>query len=212
MEEYNSGLLKKYRANVKAIAHFALMTLLAIIFRYAVHYMRVISGEQGNSYSYLELCNEARQNGNMYIAEEQCGIAAQMGNKKGIFNLAEIDMQKGNIKEAHAMLEKINSDSPKDIFGNAQKKLGDIYRIGIGEYHKDLPKAFRFYKTAAEEGNNPEAMYWVGHMYDNGLAVKENSTDAANYFRKSAELGYAPAQNALGIMYLNGYGVRGNYD
>ena len=103
--------LKKLLRKTVYIVFICLPTLL---FRPFLHYMRVASGEDGNSYSYLELCNEARQNGNEYVAEEQCRISARMGNTKGMLDIAEMDMRKGNLKDAYEMLEKINPDAPKD--------------------------------------------------------------------------------------------------
>ena len=44
-------------------------------------------------------------------------------------------------------------------------------------------------------------------MYDNGLGVKQDYVAAAQWYRKAAEQGNAPAQSNLGIMYENGRGV-----
>ncbi len=44
-------------------------------------------------------------------------------------------------------------------------------------------------------------------MYDNGRGVPQDYAEAAGWWRKAAEQGYAKAQNALGIMYENGQGV-----
>ena len=48
-------------------------------------------------------------------------------------------------------------------------------------------------------------------MYHNGYGVVQNYTEAVNWYRKSAEQGYAEAQNNLGWMYQNGYGVAQSY-
>jgi TPR repeat protein len=44
-------------------------------------------------------------------------------------------------------------------------------------------------------------------MYEGGLGVNQDLSQAASWFRKSAEQGNAPAQSVLGGMYLNGKGV-----
>jgi TPR repeat protein len=44
-------------------------------------------------------------------------------------------------------------------------------------------------------------------MYYNGQSVQRDYAEAANWVRKAAEQGYAPAQAYLGIMYWNGQGV-----
>jgi TPR repeat protein len=41
-------------------------------------------------------------------------------------------------------------------------------------------------------------------MYYNGQSVQRDYAEAANWVRKAAEQGYAPAQAYLGVMYWNG--------
>ena len=47
-------------------------------------------------------------------------------------------------------------------------------------------------------------------MYDNGQAVSQDYQEAAAWYRKAAEQGYARAQFNLGVMYRHGQGVRQN--
>eukprot|EP00729_Bicosta_minor_P017327 gene17327-biopygen7473 len=51
------------------------------------------------------------------------------------------------------------------------------------------------------------AQYNLGHMHANGKGVKQDHIEAAKWYRKSAEAGYAKAQYNLGHMYRNGEGV-----
>ena len=44
-----------------------------------------------------------------------------------------------------------------------------------------------------------------------GLGVQQNYTEALKWFTKSARLGDATGQSALGAMYANGMGVQQNY-
>ena len=44
-------------------------------------------------------------------------------------------------------------------------------------------------------------------MYSKGEGVKQDYFEAAKWYRKAAEQGYASAQYNLGVMYANGYGV-----
>ena len=48
-------------------------------------------------------------------------------------------------------------------------------------------------------------------MYYNGKGVAQNYTEAVNWYRKSAEQGFAEAQYNLGAMYANGDGVKRNF-
>ncbi len=59
----------------------------------------------------------------------------------------------------------------------------------------------------AEQGN-PDAQYWVGEIYSEGLGGTPcNKRKAAQWMIRSAEQGNDKAQCELGLYYLNGTGV-----
>src|SRR5262249_60754173 len=60
-------------------------------------------------------------------------------------------------------------------------------------------------RAPAEQGN-AEAEYRLGRMSEGGQGVRQDSAEAAKWYRKSAEQGYPPAQRSLGSMYQGGYG------
>ena len=47
----------------------------------------------------------------------------------------------------------------------------------------------------------------LGAIYEHGLGVPQDYLQAADWYRKAAEKGFAEAQYGLGFLYLNGYGV-----
>ena len=66
------------------------------------------------------------------------------------------------------------------------------------------------YETALREfkaSDAPESQHKVGEMYDRGEGVPLDRTQAAEWYRKAAVKGFAPAQYRLGMLYLNGDGV-----
>ncbi len=65
-------------------------------------------------------------------------------------------------------------------------------------------------KIKAEQGN-AEAQFYLGRLYDEGLDVSQDYTQALIWYRKAAEQGEPRAQNGLGIMYANGLGVSQDY-
>ena len=69
-----------------------------------------------------------------------------------------------------------------------------------------------FKKTlqAAEQGY-AKAQFNLGLIYYNGQGVRQDYTQAVQWYRKAAEQGDAKAQYNLGVMYDNGQGVRQNY-
>lgn len=78
------------------------------------------------------------------------------------------------------------------------------YAAGHSAYLEgNFAKALTEYKG----DGSPKSMYELGYMYSHGEGVELNLKEAAEWYRKSAEKGYAPAQYRLGGMYAGGYGV-----
>ncbi|MDE7413649.1 MAG: sel1 repeat family protein [Muribaculaceae bacterium] len=69
---------------------------------------------------------------------------------------------------------------------------------------RDFAKALRLFSKI---DNDKEAQYYLGEMYYEGEGVSKNDKEAAIWFRKSADQGYALSQANLGLLYLCGYGV-----
>jgi len=63
--------------------------------------------------------------------------------------------------------------------------------------------------AAAKQGK-AYAQYNLGVMYDKGVGVPENNTEAVKWFRKAADQGLAMAQYNLGALYRIGEGVPEN--
>ena len=53
--------------------------------------------------------------------------------------------------------------------------------------------------SLAHEGY-AEAQYNLGRIYQNGIGVKSNNTEAANWYRLAAKQGHNDAQNRLGLL------------
>ena len=78
----------------------------------------------------------------------------------------------------------------------------------IGGYEQGSLELFR---PLAENGDR-EAQYWLGHMYDAGLGVERNPTEAIGWVRKAAEQGFTPAEFRLGQMYRDGIGTLQDFE
>lgn len=70
----------------------------------------------------------------------------------------------------------------------------------------DYTSALKFFKNSDEKENNAAAQYNVGFMYQKGLGVVKSNKEAAIWYRKAAEQGFADAQFNLGLLYDNGQG------
>ena len=70
----------------------------------------------------------------------------------------------------------------------------------------DYPAAFKEWVKSAADGHL-RAQYNLGVLYENGLGVEKNPTQAAKWYIVSAEGNYAPAQYNLAVLYYYGSGV-----
>uniref|UniRef100_UPI002A0A34FA tetratricopeptide repeat protein n=1 Tax=Psychrobacter sp. HII-4 TaxID=1569264 RepID=UPI002A0A34FA len=61
----------------------------------------------------------------------------------------------------------------------------------------------RDFESVYAEANqgDPQAQFQLGSMYENGEGVSQDKTKAADWYRKSAEQGFADGQNALAKLY-----------
>jgi len=69
-----------------------------------------------------------------------------------------------------------------------------------------LTQAFEEALPLAVRGD-PLAQHRLGQMYEQGQGVVQSDTEAADWYRRSAEQGYAPAQARLGDLFKAGQGV-----
>ncbi len=70
----------------------------------------------------------------------------------------------------------------------------------------DHPEAYQACKSEAEAGD-PDCQVLVGYLFQEGLGVPENATEAIRLFRLAAKRGLAMAQCFLGLAYERGFGV-----
>ena len=65
-------------------------------------------------------------------------------------------------------------------------------------------------KQKAQHGDALAQYTLAGCYAHHGRGVQQNAVEAVNWYRRSAEQGYAPAQNSLGFCYAYGRGVPPN--
>lgn len=71
----------------------------------------------------------------------------------------------------------------------------------------DLPKAFSLFSGAAKAGD-PQAAYYLGMMYQNGMSVPRDAKAAAHWLQFAANRQMPAAMFALANLYLSGDGVK----
>ena len=77
----------------------------------------------------------------------------------------------------------------------------------IHSQSRDQIREFQIMLSAAQKGSS-EAQFNLGAMYVKGQGVKQDFTQAVNWYLKAAEQGDAGAQFSLGAMYTKGLGVK----
>ena len=127
--------------------------------------------------------------------------AAAQGSPGALYELGIICLRKQSFEKAFRLLRKAAE------LGNAgaMKSLGDMYRDGRG-VRRSAQNAMQCYRAAAARGN-AEAASGIGDIY----FFWGKYTEAAAWYCRAAERGYAEAQRKLGQMYEKGYGVTRNH-
>lgn len=85
---------------------------------------------------------------------------------------------------------------------DAMVSLGTMYYSGVEDYgiHKDFNTAFHYYSDAAYAGD-ADAQLYLAYMYLRGEGTEQDLEKAFEWTEKSAEQGFAQAQNELGRTY-----------
>ena len=136
------------------------------------------------------------------LGVDYISTAAALGNAKAQIELGELylkgwivqmDLEEGFkwIKEA------ADQGSPKAIW-----LLSECFREGKG-VECNRPLAFTLCRTAAKKGYLP-AINGLGDYYRSD----EDYRKAADCYRKAAEKGHVEAQYSLGLLYLDGKGIK----
>lgn len=133
--------------------------------------------------------------------------AADAGDPLGQLNMAEYTLAgidkllPKNKQQAEEWLVKAAAQR----FQPAELVLAYWYEKGIAAT-EDAQKSQQIYLALAKQ-NQPQALYLLGYQAATGMYDKVNYAQAYQYFSRSAQLGFSPAQNSLGMLYLHGQGI-----
>jgi TPR repeat protein len=90
------------------------------------------------------------------------------------------------------------------------KKFLDWLNAGRGG--ENQKQSYATYLVHKAEAGDVEAQFFLGASFAGGMeGFPKDYEQAIKWYRKSAELGYAKAQVALGLCYKEGQGVLGDY-
>lgn len=140
-------------------------------------------------------------------------------------------LNNASIAIGKAQAQKTSSAKPKVILGLVAITLlglGWNYYVNSNKVNKNIEEVtLNLNKTLAEQAkreaaqrpsnaeanvqpssaSSADADYELGVRYASGNDLPQDFNQAIALFQKSAEQGYAPAQNSMGVMYQNGQGV-----
>ncbi|HEY6331500.1 MAG TPA: AMIN domain-containing protein, partial [Blastocatellia bacterium] len=92
----------------------------------------------------------------------------------------------------------------------AQESLGIFSAMGIGREQPSPAEALEWYKKAARQGSLDAATN-IALMYDDGIGIPKDRSQAMIWFRRAAEGGDATAQYNLALIYGRGKEVPQDY-
>lgn len=85
---------------------------------------------------------------------------------------------------------------------DAQSALGEVFYYGSRGFRRNLTKAAEFYEMGANRGD-AQMLFNLGVVHLRGQGVPVDTNKAQQLLQQSADLGFAPAYNALGYYELN---------
>ena len=90
------------------------------------------------------------------------------------------------------------------LFAATQNSAFAMLMLGYHNLYieKDYSEAF-FWLKKSDEYNTPQASFYLGIMYIDGLQVKKSKKNAISHFKKSCNLGYEPACIELKKLHAN---------
>ena len=139
-------------------------------------------------------------------------LASLKSGNKCYFDDIRLSVEKGKINNSGATLANSGSKqaAPEKKAAPEKEKnaleMGMDYLLGSKELAQDFQKAYSYFSTAADEGND-DAVCMIGYMYEKGYGVSQDFGQALEWYKKAADKNHGGAQNSLGRMYANGYGV-----
>jgi len=141
----------------------------------------------------------AMQEQDEYQYTKQLALSADQGDVKSKYKVAmcyllgkgvAVDFQKASetFTDCRSDLEKLSESGDVD----ATKILADYFANGRGKEGKDYIKARGLYFKASEK-NDPEALFKLGEIYENGWGTTKDDQQARLCYQKASDKGYAPS-------------------
>lgn len=136
------------------------------------------------------------------VTESKATYLIEMSQGETSLNGRQLNYNAMSVQELTTLANKNNS--------LAQRKLGEIYSLGLEGQLVDYKKGFKWYTQAALQGD-AYSMCELGKYYFGGNGISKDLKKAYEWFSKSAEKNNATAQFMIGSMYFNAVGVEQDF-
>ena len=163
-----------------------------------------LSAEGGNGFGQNMLANIYLEQKNFQEALKWAKLSADGGNDYGKYTLATMYLGGlGSPEDKGKVVELLSQVADK---GNvdAQNLLAQVYFYGLADTPLNWSKAFYLAGKAAAE---PQSQGILATIYLYGIGAEKDIDKGLNFAKKAAANGDLLGVNALGVCYLNGYGV-----
>lgn len=99
------------------------------------------------------------------------------------------------------------------LFLSTQVLYGSTLLQKANTYYEEglYSKAHKLFKKSAKKGN-ADAQYSLAVMYEGGIGVDKNITQALTWYKKSAKKGNINAQYNVASLYYKGVGIKKDYE
>lgn len=138
------------------------------------------------------------------LEEKIPGVSGERTGRR-LAELAAAYAMEGNLFEGRSYADRLKP-LKNNYTGNEAifiEKVLEVYAIDKEKYTYDVNRL----KPLAGAGD-PEAQYLLANVYFDGPNAKQLLPKIISLYKKSAEKGFADAQNYLGVMYDKGRGVK----
>ena len=105
-------------------------------------------------------------------------------------------------------LSSFDAQNPQDQYQMGISCYQDHYGYGLDYYEYDKV-ALEWFEKAAKQ-NHPDAQFYLGKMYRDGIDGATNHITSRKWLKKAADQNHAEAQLQLGLIYENGITVSQN--
>jgi len=123
-----------------------------------------------------------------------------MGNPEAMTELGSMCLVGYGVDKNADLAYEYFSRAAEQDYPQAQVKMGEMHRMGLGRGGLNYERAHALFSKAAKQ-DEPRGLFGLGDMYLRGQFVNQDVVRGFQYMSRSAELGLSDAQFTLGLLF-----------